>query len=618
MLRFRLSGPYQVPAPLLFRLQARHVDVVYPEPPRLRLSLGGGWGAAGAVQVEPAVLYAAVPPVELRVVLGHTQAPARDDASRSGWRQAGAFDQLQREGWAQALARSSPAAAVAWGDVAPKDRAEREGWQWAKPADKTGHRLVWQLARILDSGNGLRHRDTDRYGRQWRYVEALPPYRPGTQPLRFSFNGVRYLPARTAPVYFQLGRDLRHRPAQPRDQRTVLRHGTAPVRDAARWLPWGRARPADAYPTGITYPDYDGPVIIIEPPAEPDILETYMIANSVSVVVLPERTPLDATDIKLSLDVDSFAWKFSCTLHGVTSLNLVRPSGSGRKTIEVTINGWVWLILVERYSRSAQFPVERFSVSGASRTQLLAAPYAPRRSAMNAVDINARQAAEDQLYLTGFTLNWDATGIGPPDWTITAGALSYQDQTPMQVIARIAEAVGGIVRPDMAGDGLTVLPRYREAVWWWDESIMDRIIPGELITNIEGEWSPQPAWNSVYVSGTTQGVAVDVRRTGTAGDNPAPDVFDDLITATDAARARGICELSKGGDQEVVPLTIPLMQQGGSAPGLVLPGHLCEVREAASNWWRGKCLGVDIGATGTGASKVSQVLRLERHYTEAA
>ncbi|MCY1363163.1 hypothetical protein D9M69_499110 [compost metagenome] len=323
------------------------------------------------------------------------------------------------------------------------------------------------------------------------------------------------------------------------------------------------------------------------------------------------------TDLRLSLDADSYSWKFSGNLFGVTSLNQVRPDGNGPKTIEISINGWQWLVMVERYSRAAAFPAERYSISGSTRTQLLAEPYAPRRSAVNAVDINARQVVEDLLDLTGFTVDWDALGIGPPDWTISAGALRYQDQTPMQVVARVAEAVGAIIRPARDADAFAVVPRYRDAVWHWGSTLVDRIIPAEIIVDLSSEWTPQPVWNAVYVSGTTHGVSVDVRRAGTAGDKPAPDVFDDLITATDAARSRGICELSKGGNQELVSLTIPLFPVDGSAPGLVEPGRLCEVREAGDTW-RGLCLGVDISAEGVGASRVSQVLKLERHHPGGA
>lgn len=102
--------------------------------------------------------------------------------------------------------------------------------------------------------------------------------------------------------------------------------------------------------------------------------------------------------------------------------------------------------MVERYSSQGKFPSERFTIGRVSRTQLLAEPYAPKRSAVNAVDINAQQAAADQLTDTSFTLAWDSAHQYPTDWTIPAGAFSYQGQTAMQVIARLAEAIGAVVK----------------------------------------------------------------------------------------------------------------------------------------------------------------------------
>ncbi|MFU5996980.1 hypothetical protein ACM7P8_32180, partial [Pseudomonas aeruginosa] len=75
------------------------------------------------------------------------------------------------------------------------------------------------------------------------------------------------------------------------------------------------------------------------------------------------------------------------------------------------------------------------------------------------------------------------------------------------------------------------------------------------------EWSPQPAWNFVYVSGTSYGVSVQVRRAGTAGEESAPDVMEDWMTGTEVARSRGICELSKGGNQAIETRRIPLFQK---------------------------------------------------------
>ncbi len=85
----------------------------------------------------------------------------------------------------------------------------------------------------------------------------------------------------------------------------------------------------------------------------------------------------------------------------------------------------------------------------------------------------------------------------------------------MQVIVKLAEVAGGIVRPGLMDDSVTILPRYREATWYWDTAIPDRIIPAAIVAEWGSEWSPQPAWNFVYVSGTSYGVSVQVRRAGT-------------------------------------------------------------------------------------------------------
>ena len=489
------------------------------------------------------------------------------------------------------------------------------GWDRSiQPRDTLRLRLIYNPKPALkDIGSGQAFNRSDEFGQRYDAAGELAAslYRPGSL-LTFDFGGARYSPSTSAAVFFDFRFTPLRRAIQPVDSGTADSWQNARQLNQHLRLPWGRGSAKDPGIV-IPYPDYTGPVYEITPAVEPDILETYMIANSVSLVVLPGREPVDASGIKLSRDIDAFAWTLNFDLFGRTSLNLVKPGAGGPKTVEVTINGWVWLCIVERYSEQTKFPAERYSVTGASRTQLLAEPYAPKRSAVNAADINAVQAATDQLENTGFTLSWDYTALGPPDWTIPAGALSYQEQTALQVIARVAEAVGGVVRPARDSDALAVVPRYREAPWNWATSVMDRIIPAEIVSGVGGEWSPHPAWNSCYVSGTTHGVAVDVRRAGTAGDAPAPDVFDDLITGTDAARHRGIAEIAKGGNQEIVTRTLPLFPFGGSAPGLVEPAHLCEIRDP-DEIWRGLCLSTEITATGVGSSRVAQNIKIERHF----
>ncbi|HBP1605166.1 TPA: hypothetical protein L5U90_006331, partial [Pseudomonas aeruginosa] len=132
---------------------------------------------------------------------------------------------------------------------------------------------------------------------------------------------------------------------RPVDAGARSSYGSPARFDALRRIPWAWGRPTDPVPTGIFYPDYPGPVVPIDPPTEPEILETYMIGNTVTLVVLPSRTPLDATSIRIGLDIDSFAWSFSADLFGRTSLDLAAPDANGPKTVELEINSWTWRFL---------------------------------------------------------------------------------------------------------------------------------------------------------------------------------------------------------------------------------------------------------------------------------
>ncbi|MEP9321495.1 hypothetical protein ABKS89_30410 [Pseudomonas sp. LABIM340] len=540
-----------------------------------------------------------------------------EEEGRSSWDTVPAQDQQRLTAWGQAGGEDA-AARSAWDTVAQKDLARRLGWDRSIKAQDVRLRLIYNPRPAQrDTASGQTWFRSDEFGPRFDAAaeRAASLYIPKAGLVEFSFSGARYVPSTTASVFFDFRYTPRARAIQPVDGGAVVRFTPASILDAMRTLPWGWGTPTDPKPTGIVYPDYPGPVVVVDPPQEPDILETYMIANTVTLVDVATGTPLDAISIDIGLDIDSFAWTFSAELFGRTSLNLVKQDAAGPKTVELTINGWVWRFLVERYSGTGKLGSERYSISGSSRTQLLAEPYAPARSGMNTVGINARNIVDDQLEFTGFTANWDTVAMGPPDWTLPAGAFSYSDMTPMGVIHRLAEVAGGIVRPSLAGDSFTILPRYREATWYWHSAVPDCIVPAEIVAEWGSEWSPQTAWNFVYVSGINYGVSAQVRRAGTSGDEPAPDVMEEWMTGTDPARTRGICELSKGGNQAIETRRIPLFELGGSAPGLVQPGMLVEFRDADETW-RGLCLGVSIRAEGVGASKVWQTLKIERHYEE--
>ena len=72
-------------------------------------------------------------------------------------------------------------------------------------------------------------------------------------------------------------------------------------------------------------------------------------------------------------------------------------------------------------------------------------------------------------------------------------------------------------------------------------------------------------------------MAVNVKRTGSNGNNPAPDILEDWLTETQVNTERGRNELAKGGNQSITTIELPLTDNN-TAPGLIEPGMLVEVR----------------------------------------
>ncbi len=116
------------------------------------------------------------------------------------------------------------------------------------------------------------------------------------------------------------------------------------------------------------------------------------------------------------------------------------------------------------------------------------------------------------------------------------------------------------------------------------------------------------------MSGTNAGVAVNVKRSGSSGDNPAPDILEDWLTETQVNTERGRNELAKGGQQSITTIELPL-SDSNTAPGLIEPGMLVEVQDTLLGErgdWQGLCLSTSITAESGGS--VIQKIDLERHY----
>ncbi|USE38688.1 hypothetical protein [Endozoicomonas sp. SCSIO W0465] len=496
-----------------------------------------------------------------------------------------------------------------WQQSERKDSGKKSAWDKSIKSQDQGQSSPWNLPPERDSSVSEGMQSVDLYGsRKWQ----SPAYIHPQQPLNFTFRDREYQPQTNGSVFFQIGAFEKEVIAVPVDSKRRFTFQSNRAEDQPVILPWGFGQKArDETVTGNYGGEIDPEVIEKPEPEQPEIRESYLLMNIITAVVLPARTPLELPSMEISLDIDSFSWSFTGQLWGASNIALVEPDENGPKQIEVDINGWKWIFIIERYSTDRRFGDERYTLYGSSRTQLLAAPYAPQRSKSNSANLNAKQAIIEELANTGFTATYpDLNDYSTPDWIMPGGSFSYQNQTAMQVVAKVATTAGSVIIPSRDNDQVSIQPRYPASPWHWNTATMDKIIPASMVISLSANWRPEQAYNAVYVSGTNAGVAVNVKRTGSNGDNPAPDILEDWLTETQVNTERGRNELAKGGNQSITTIELPLTDTN-TAPGLIEPGMLVEVQDITGDW-QALCLATSISASGVGT--VIQSVDLERHY----
>jgi hypothetical protein len=409
-----------------------------------------------------------------------------------------------------------------------------------------------------------------------------------------------------------LGFSSPSRPSVPHDITRTLTARNAAPRDTSRLIPWG-AGTSIWNNWNLPYPIDTGAPIPPDPIDPPARKIVYLIMNTLQITDVATGTPLDIQGVNISVDIDSLSWKFTGTVYGQGTLDLVRPDETGMKDIRVIINTHEWVFSIERYTSDEKFPTSKFSISGVSRTQYMAAPFAPVRSYTNSSATTAAQAANAELENTGFTLVWPTSGDGDlPDWIIPAGALSYREKTPAQVVAQIVTAAGGVMIPSLDDDSWIIQPRYKTSPWQWDTVTPDAAIYIGMVRSRSARYEPAPAYDSCFVSGVSQGVSVDVQRAGSGGLNPMPDVLDDLITAAAPAISRGRNELAATGNKVVETLSVLIPEQG-AAPGVLRPGQIVSVtHDNPDSDYVGLVIANSISVQKAGGAEIYQSVTLER------
>jgi len=551
------------------------------QPRRLTVSSGSGWGAS---QMRDAAIAG-----------GARSAAIKDARCGVGWSAAPHVNAAMVSPWRDIQTCEADIVAVPWGTSTSTCAETGSAWRIKAKCD-TGASLLWGASVPLQASLGSAYRNPT----------------PRDQSLRTPWSALH-----------------------PRAVQAAIAWARLSVRQKPWCIPWGDCvAPRNIWPHPVIAPPSPPPA----PPlceyrpvkgrANLDFSDTRPASTKLrfwcrtpteysinrSLILLPTSTitktstgePVEVTQLSLSLDIDSWSWAMQASVPA-SSLALIMPGSEGPAEIEINLSGHIWRMLVEGFSETHEFGGSGYTVTGRSPAAILAAPYAPAHTHTQNNVRTARQLADDELQNTGWTLDWQAE-----DWLIPGGVWSYDNLTPMDAIAKIAAAVGAVILPHPNEKTLTIAPKYRFSPWSLSGAAANNALDPSILTGLSLQWSPQPKYNGIYVSGQHQGITAFVRRAGTSGDILAQMIVDPLITAPEAGKERGRQALCAAGNKAKISVNLPLTAHG-SLPGLVLPGAVVEVMEASS--WKGIATAVGITADmQSDALVLKQSIEIERHY----
>ncbi|UYM16248.1 DNA/RNA non-specific endonuclease [Endozoicomonas euniceicola] len=227
-----------------------------------------------------------------------------------------------------------------WRQLSAQERKQATLWDASiLPRDEQTTEQ-WHMGITTDRQQSERFNRVDEYNPVIRQTLTGYSVAPPSL-LNFAFKGQRYTPAVSPDVYFRLGERRINRAIQPKDTRQRSTYSSNRTQDEPVIIPWGEGRQQkDNDYTG----KFGGETQPEDPkkpqPKQPDIRESYLLMNTISVVILPDRTPIELKELEVSLDIDSFSWELTGELWGASSLAMVEPDENGTKQVEVNINGW--------------------------------------------------------------------------------------------------------------------------------------------------------------------------------------------------------------------------------------------------------------------------------------
>lgn len=528
--------------------------------------------------------------------------------------------------------RWSPAAALErrlqarFRDASVLERQPRAGWRDADLVERV-LQLRWGNADIIELQQRLRLSAADVVELQQRLKwHNVTPRGPDVR-ARWG-HAVTRGPARRM-VWRNRGTSgpqsrLPWKEARKLDVNVHLATGRALVRERQTRLPWGMAQPprfqylldvpplppVPPRPSCYTPDRHDlefrlgVPGVVYMPPDRHaldfrlvcgdgryfNVRRTLQMTHSLSVVRLPDNLPLSVRSVRLTSDRDSWGWSVQMAMADVASLIAIEPDETTKHSVEITLDGHVFTAQIDGFGEDRAFGQRGGSVSGKSRTALLAAPDAPQRQYTNPAPATAQQLVLRELEFTDFALDWQIT-----DWTVPARAWSYERETPISAISRIANAAGAMLQSAAGSDTLVIAPRMPAPPWAFAGETPDFTLAGGSWFRKGKRWNGGGRYNGVYVSGREQGILAHVYRDGTPGSPYAPDIVDPLITDAAPASGRGLQVIADSLPRHEIPIELPLMPSP-AAPGLLLPGELGLIEDVVWGTYRAIVDSVEVSA----------------------
>lgn len=344
-----------------------------------------------------------------------------------------------------------------------------------------------------------------------------------------------------------------------------------------------------------------------EPPADVIVHPEYEVFRIVNIVNIFDAndTVIPFTDFTIKRDIESFAWEASFNISAL-SYDLIRPVGNNFKTIRVVINNIELQLVVTKASRTIEHGKRRHSIRAFSGAVMFNSPYRVAGAYNQSQALTSSQIATALMAGSGIGIDWQTTV-----WTLPAGLFSYESDTSIGALKRLANVVGAVLNPSLDGKTITVKPYYPVSPWQWGSATVNHTISENQFLSMGDEPVPRTNPNYVAVFGKTDSsTAVEVVRAGTAGDIKLKDVTADLLTSDDSAKERGRIELAKNSFIEFKPMVTYV----DTAKGIFYPQDLVEFTELDGvTKWRGMVVSLSITCKEQGTA-LMQHLTVAKYY----